>query len=163
MNYVFIGILVNSHGIKGEVRLLSDFELKDQVFVPKFKLYLGKAKEAMVVNTYRKHKNFDMVTFEGFNNINDILKYKGDYVYVNRDELNIANYLKDDLIDMEVYTNKLIGKVTSIMKSKAHDILVINNGAKRYLVPLNEVFIASVDIASKKIHINDMEGLINEN
>ena len=45
MEYVCIGKLVNTHGIKGEVRILSDFEFKNKVFVKGFKLYIGKDKE----------------------------------------------------------------------------------------------------------------------
>ena len=45
MNYLYIGKLVNTHGIKGEVRILSNFRHKDKVFVKGFKFYVGKDKK----------------------------------------------------------------------------------------------------------------------
>lgn len=44
MQYLYIGKLVNTHGIKGEVRLISNFKHKSKVFVPGFKFYVGKEK-----------------------------------------------------------------------------------------------------------------------
>ena len=64
MKYINVGKLVNTHGLKGEVRILSDFRHKKNVFVKGMKLYIGKKKEEFTINTYRFHKIYDMVTFE---------------------------------------------------------------------------------------------------
>ena len=66
MEYLYIGKLVNTHGLKGEVRVLSDFRHIDKVFVPNFKFYIGKEKKEYVVESYRKHKNFNMFVFKGY-------------------------------------------------------------------------------------------------
>jgi ribosomal 30S subunit maturation factor RimM len=39
MKYVLIGKIVNTHGLKGEVRILSDFKYKDKVFIPEMNIY----------------------------------------------------------------------------------------------------------------------------
>ena len=44
MDYINIGKIVNTHGIKGELRILSDFKFKDRVFVTGFNFYIGKEK-----------------------------------------------------------------------------------------------------------------------
>ena len=69
MKFINIGKIVNTHGIKGELRILSKFRYKDKVFKKGMNLYVGKKKEKFTINTYRFHKIFDMVTFNGFNNI----------------------------------------------------------------------------------------------
>jgi 16S rRNA processing protein RimM len=164
MNFIYVGDLVNTHGIKGEVRILSDFELKDQVFVKGFKLYIGRNHEEEVIKTYRKHKNFDMVTLEEIDDINDVLGYKGDRVYVNRDELVIKDYILQDLIGLDVYDqDKLIGPVKQVMKSKAHDILVVSGETKNHMIPRVDEFLKEVNLKDKKILINNIEGLIDEN
>ena len=89
MNYLYIGKLVNTHGIQGEVRILSKFRHKDKVFVKGFKFYVGKDKKEYVVETYRKHKNFDMVVFKDNYDINLIEHLKGSFVYINKDELKL--------------------------------------------------------------------------
>lgn len=81
---VYVGEIVNTHGIKGELRIVSDFKYKDSVFVKGKKLYLGKRKQEVVIKTYRTHKNYDMVSFEDVNDINEAIIFKNDDVYVKR-------------------------------------------------------------------------------
>ena len=59
MQYLYIGKIVNTHGIKGEIRILSKFKYKDKVLKKHFKIYIGKNKQEETINTYRKHKQFD--------------------------------------------------------------------------------------------------------
>ena len=87
MKYVLIGKIVNTHGLKGEVRILSDFKYKDRVFKIGMKIYIGKNKVCEEINSYRYHKIFDMITMCGYDNIDQILKYKGEYVFISRDDL----------------------------------------------------------------------------
>ena len=81
MDEVYIGKVVGTHGIKGELRIISDFKFKEEVFKKGSFLYVGSYKDKEVINSYRVHKNYDMVTFEGISDINDALKYKGKKVY----------------------------------------------------------------------------------
>ena len=98
-NYVYIGKIVNTHGIKGELRILSDFDKKELVFKNNFNIYIGPSYIKETINTYRVHKEYDMVTLIGYDNINEVLKYKGLNVYINRDDLNLDNndYIMSDL------------------------------------------------------------------
>ena len=85
--FVWIGKIVNTHGIKGEIRILSDFSQKEKVFQKNFPIYIGKKKEKEVITSYRHHKNFEMITMAGYTDINQVLKYKGLSVYVKREDL----------------------------------------------------------------------------
>ena len=115
--YIKIGQIVNTHGIKGELKIISDFKYKDKIFVKDFNLYIGKNKECLTINTYRKHKIFDMVTFYNLNNINDVLIYKGEDVFIKKEDIKVDDYFDEDLIDLEVFSkDKYIGKVKSILK-----------------------------------------------
>lgn len=163
MNYIRIGKIVNTHGIKGEVRILSDFPYKTVIYATNTNLYIGKKKEKVVVKSFRRHKIFDMLTFEGINDINDVIQYKGDFIYFDRDEVNLPGLIDEDYIGLDVYEKeKYIGTVKSIMKSKPHDILVIEKEQVRNLVPNISAFIKSVDISNKQIQIESIEGLIHE-
>ena len=90
-DYVCIGKIVNTHGIKGELRILSDFELKNKVFKKGVNLYVGPEKQEFTITGYRHHKMFDMVTFAGISNINEVLDLKGLLVYVKRGILDIES------------------------------------------------------------------------
>ena len=163
MDYIYVGEIVNTHGIKGEVRIISDFKYKKEVFKKNFKIYVGKEKKKLIINTYRVHKMYDMVTFEDINDINDVLDYKGLNVYINRSDLKIDGILDEDIIGLTSYSNdKEIGVVKEILKSKAHDILVIEKSDKRFLIPYINEFIENIDLQNKSIYIKEIEGLINE-
>ncbi|HHW69645.1 MAG TPA: 16S rRNA processing protein RimM [Tenericutes bacterium] len=164
MEYVYIGDIVNTHGIKGELKIISSFRYKDLVFKKGFSFYIGNRLDKVIVNTYRVHKNFDMVTFCDVNNINDAIVYKGDKVYVKRCDITEDVILDEDLIDIDVYDNdKFIGKVETIMKGIAQDIIVIKKNDTKHLIPYVEEFIKNIDLENNKMDINVIEGLLNEN
>lgn len=162
MNYIYIGNVQNTHGLKGEIRISSDFKFKESVFVPGMKFYIGKDKKEEVVNSYRTHKNYDMVTFNDKNHIEDVIIYKSENVYVNKCDIEYDGYLDEDLIGLDVYCDDAhIGHVDSILKTNAHDILVVKNGSK-HMIPNISEFIKSVDLERKRMEINYMKGLLNE-
>lgn len=160
MELIKIGRIVNTHGIKGELRLLSKFPYKDKVFIKGMNIYIDK-KDSEVINTYRRHKNFDMITMEGYSNINEVLKYKGKYVYVNKEDIKLDNnYLDEDIIGLNAYVNNdYKGVVSNIERYEKTVLLVIKSNDKEYLVPYN--LIDSIDLDNKKIFIKDIEGLFN--
>lgn len=159
MEYVYIGKLVNTHGIKGEVKLLSNFEYKDKVFKVGMNFYIGTDKEKVTVNSYRHHKVFDMVTFKEYNYINDVLKFKGNKVYVLRSDIPLDNnsILDSDYIGMNAYyEGVLIGKVKDIIDNNGYKLMLI--GSK--YVPFNKEFISSVSVTKNELILKNMEGLL---
>ncbi len=156
MKFINIGKIVNTHGIKGELRILSDFKYKDKVFKKDFKFYIGKDKEELIVNSYRYHKIFDMVTFNDLNDINLVLKYKGKEVYINEDDLDLDGEIYiDNLIGYKVLVgDKDIGVVTDVMHMKANDVLRVND----ILIPYVKEFILKIE--DNTIYVKDVGGLI---
>ena len=158
MEYIYIGKIVNTHGIKGEVRILSRFDFKEKVFVPNTLIYIGEEKIEEKIVSYRKHKSFDMVLLGGINDINDVLKYKGKNVYISSSSLKLSDneILDEDLIGFTaLYENKEIGIVNDIM-DYGNKVLKINES----LIPYNENFILKLDKENKKIYLKNVEGLI---
>lgn len=161
--YLVIGKIVNTHGIKGELRLLSRFKYKDKVFVKDMNIYIGKKKDLEVINSYRKHKSFDMITLVGYDNINQVLKYKGLLAYIKKSDLHLNNgeYLDKDLIDLDVYIdNKLVGKVIDVNDNgNGNKTLSIEIDNKTSFVPLVEQFV-NIDLTNKKVDVYPIEGMI---
>ena len=159
MNLIYIGDLVNTHGIKGEVRILSEIEYKEKVFVVGHHLFIGQNKEQVTINTYRTHKCFDMVTFNEFDDINDVLKFKGLKVYADKDEINLNSneLLLSDYLSLRcIYKSKTIGYIEDVINNNGYKLFKIND---KY-VPMNENFIEKVDIENKTIYFKNLEGLI---
>ena len=164
MKYVLIGKIVNTHGLKGEVRILSNFKYKDKVFVPGMHIYVGKEKKEEVIVSYRHHKIFEMIMMEGYNDIDEVLKYKGDYAFVNRDDikLNKNEYLDEDIIGLEVFCEERnLGIVKKIENHNGNEILVVLNENKNYLIPYNFDIILDVDLKKHEMYVKNISGLFD--
>lgn len=157
--YILIGKIVNTHALKGEVRLISDFEYKEKVFVINNELYIGKEKNKETIETYRKHKNFDMVKFKGIETINEVIKYKGQKVYILKETLNLGEdeILIDELINMQVvFNNEILGEVEEYRNDSGNKIIKVSG---KY-IPYNKNFIEKIDKKERKIYYKNIEGLI---
>lgn len=164
MKYVLIGKIVNTHGLKGEIRILSSFKYKNKVFIPNMKVYIGKEKTEEVINTYRHHKIFEMITLKNYNYIDEVLKYKGEYIFVNKEDIKLSNneYLDEDIIGLNVYTdNKSLGIVKKIEDHNTNNILVVKNNDKTYLIPYNFDIITSINLETKEMHVKNIPGLFD--
>lgn len=144
---IIVGKYVNTHGIKGEIRILSDFSRKDLIFKPKFKLYINN--KEFIIKSYRKHKNYDMITFEGINSINDIEYLKGNNVYIKRDDIN--EFIDEDLYKYLISVNSKLYKIKNILMNNFQKILVLENDK---MVPYVKDFILKKDDNKKIIYMD---------
>ncbi len=162
--YVLIGKIVNTHGIKGELRLLSNFKYKDRVFLENRRIYIGEEKVEAIINSYRHHKIFEMITLKGYNNINEVLKYLNKEVFVKRNDLslNTNDYLDEDLVNLSViFNNQEVGHVVAVRQINPKNKIIealIND--KITLIPYHNDFIKNVDLENKKIELNLIGGMI---
>lgn len=162
MDYVCVGKIVNTHGIKGELRIRSNFDKKELIFKKGFTLYIGEGYVPEKIVSYRVHKEFDMVTFEGYDNINQVLNYLKMNVYVKRSDLGLDKdeYILDDLVGLSVMENgEMLGKVSEIVYNGSNILLSIL-GENDFYIPKNGNFIKKVDLEKGIIEVQDAKGLI---
>ncbi len=155
MKYVYIGKIVNTHALKGEVRILSNFDFKDKVFKKDIVFYVGEGKDSLKVESYRKHKQFDMVKFYGIDDINEVIRYKGCKVYVDEDILNLKDdeILSSDLVNYEIYNEEeYVGKISEYRCDNGNKLIKVND---KY-IPYNSNFITKYDKINKKIYFHDI-------
>ncbi|MCK9235752.1 MAG: ribosome maturation factor RimM [Acholeplasmataceae bacterium] len=159
-----IGQITSTHGIKGEVKIynLSDFNR----FLVGKTIYLLKNDEkiAFEIESVRAHKNQLIVKFVGFNNINDILKYKGFYVYSDEDvseELGPDDFHYQDIIGKAVILKDgtAVGIASSLIEvPQGHVLEVHKHDGKKVLIPFRKVFVDTID--QEKIVITPIEGML---
>ena len=140
MRFIYIGKVTNTHALKGEIRILSNFEFKDKVFTKGFKLYVGHLKTEETIETYRQHKQYDMVKFVGIDNINDVIKCKGASVFVNEEDLHLKEdeILTEELIGMNVYNeNSLVGNITEYREDNGNKNIRVNFISRIYKLIFN--------------------------
>lgn len=155
---LYIGDLVGTHGIKGEVKVISNFKYKNEVFKKNSILYIQDT--AYKINTHRVHKKYDLLTFEGIENINDILHLKNNKIFINREEYTFSGILNEDLYGKKVYNyGKYIGQLDRIMQNPSQEILVVKNNDKEYLIPYVDEFVDKID---DNIDLKLIKGLVDE-
>lgn len=160
-NVVFIGKVVSTHGIKGEIRILSSFEFKSKVFQVGNEIIIDN--QTYTIKSYRVHKKFDMVTLEGFNNINDVLFLLKQKVFVKKDllELTSDEVLDEDLISFNVLTTE--GKKGIIKEifyaSENNKVLRILIDEEQILIPYFSPLVKEVDKENKQILIEILKGM----
>lgn len=170
-NWLNVGKIVNTHGIRGEVRVISRTDFPDERYKIGSTLYLFKKGVAepveLVVKSHRIHKNFDLLTFEGYDNVNDVEEMRDGILKVpasDRGTLAEGEYYFHDIIGCLVATvdGKEVGKVVEILTPGANDVWVVRGKAgKDILIPYIEDVIKKVDMKEKVILIEPMDGLLS--
>ncbi len=159
-SYILIGKVVGTHGIKGEIKISSNHELKEQIFIPNFKLYFGQEKWEEKIVTYRHHKIYDMVTLAGYSNINEVLKYNKQNVYVKREDLKIKDYLLEDLVGLTIIeSNQSKGRVINVIHNGPNILLEVE-GENHFYIPKVSDYIEKIDIPAGKIYVKNIRGLM---
>ncbi|PLT30085.1 ribosome maturation factor RimM [Peribacillus deserti] len=166
-----VGKIVNTHGIRGEVRVISKTDFAEERYKSGNKLYFfaEKSKEPMelTVKSHRTHKNFDLLTFEEFNNVNQVESLKGGLLKVPESQLH-------DLEEGEFYYHQIIGcmvstlegeeigKISEVLAPGANDVWVVRGKrGKDILIPYIDEIVKEIDIDNKQIKILPMEGLLD--
>ncbi|MFC4387377.1 ribosome maturation factor RimM [Gracilibacillus marinus] len=168
--YLKVGKIVNTHGIRGEVRIIRNTDFDERFDIGSI-LYIKQNGtddyiEVKVVS-HRLHKQFDLVQFDNLTNINDVEKYKGSLLYVSKSNLiplTEHEYYYYEIIGCEVVTEsgERIGKVKEILSTGANDVWVTKSDeGKEYLIPYIEQVVKKVSVEDKTITINPMEGLLD--
>ncbi len=153
MSRVILGKYVNTHGIKGEIRIKSNFKYKDRVFKIGNEIIINN--KSYVINSYRVHKDYDMVTLKDIDDINKIPFCKNTLVYINREDyLENNDYLDSDLIGFIIYNSEIEKKVLDINYLMGNKKLFkIDNG----YIPFE--LVKKIDFKNKKILIEEVSGL----
>jgi 16S rRNA processing protein RimM len=164
-----VGKIVNTQGIKGEVRVVALTDFPDERFAKGNTLFIEhenmKNKLEVKVASHRKHKNFDLIAFEGHASINEVEKFKGGMLKVPEEQLvdlTEHEFYYHEIIGCHVQTidGEQLGEVKEILSPGANDVWVVKRKGKTdLLLPYIEDVIKDVDVENKKIIVELMEGL----
>jgi len=163
-----IGKVVNTHGVKGEVKVLRITDFSER-FTPGNAVYIvtRTGLEKLTIESHRVHKGFDLVRFNNYDSIEDIESFKNAYLQIPASQLtNLEEhaYYYHEIIGCIVYTDKeeKLGQIKEILAPGANDVWVIeSNTGKEILIPYIEDVVRKVDIENKRVIITPMEGLLD--
>lgn len=160
MEKVYIGKIVSTHGIKGEVKILSDFQFKDKVFVIGNSLIIDDVN--YIIKSYRVHKGYDMVTLNDYNNINDVLFLLKKKVYFDKEHLNLSEFevLDSDLLSYKVLTEDgRCGIIKEIFFGGVNNKIIRVSFEKDILIPMNSPMIVKIDKEKKEVVVRLIDGI----
>ncbi|MBW7456309.1 ribosome maturation factor RimM [Paenibacillus sepulcri] len=170
--WLMVGKVVNTHGIRGEVKVYSQTDFPEERFAAGNKLTLMNQetgqKLIVEIMTARPQKNMFIVKLKGFDNINDVEKYKGWVLAVTKDdmvELEEGEYYQYQIIGCRVVTDEgeELGIITEILVPGANDVWVVQEQkpkGRQILIPVIDDVLLDVNIETKTVTVHLMEGLI---
>nr|WP_170008692.1 ribosome maturation factor RimM [Bacillus fonticola] len=172
MEWFNVGKIVNTHGIRGEVRVVSRTDFADERYEVGNVLTVfpagSKEGRELTVRTHRQHKQFDLLTFEEISSVEEAEKVKGSVVKVHKDQLHSleeGSFYFHEIIGCTVKTveGETIGKVKEILTPGANDVWVVQRqGKKDAYIPYIDEVVERISIQDQEILISPMEGLLDE-
>ena len=158
MEYINVGKIVNTFGLKGELKIVTHFEIPEKVFVVGNNLYINRV--AYKISNVRFHHHNYLVVVNNLKDINEVEYLINQDVFFNKEDLNLNDdeYIISELIDYEVRdNNNYIGKVTDYDDNSINPLIKVND---KFYIPIKANYIIKVNKLNKVIYVKDVEGLM---
>ena len=165
-NYLQVGIIASTHGIKGEVKVFpTTNDAKRFTKLKSAYIDLGTEKMEIHIEQVKFFKKMVILKFKEFQDINEVERFKSKSILVTRDnavKLEKDEYFIADLIDISVKTdeNEDLGILTDVLETGANDVYVVTTKEnKEILIPAIKDCILEVDIQERTMLVHLLEGL----
>ena len=161
-----VGVITQTHGIKGEVKVfpttddVNRFKKLKEVIMDN-----GRERLNLEIEGVKFFKQYAILKFKGFDSINDIEKYKSAKLYIKREQavpLKKDEYFIADLIDMEVVTEdeEHFGVVKDVLVTGANDVYIVTrDDGTEVLLPAIKECVRNIDMEQGRITVHIMDGL----
>lgn len=164
--YLEIGKIVGTHGVRGELRAECWCDSPD-FFASFKKLYFYEGKEKVEVKS-RPHKNIALVKIFGVDTVEAADLLRGRVLYVKRSDIRLpkgTNFIQDiiglDVIDADNGTN--YGKVTEVLKTGANDVYEVKGeDGKAYYVPVIKEVVVETNPQKGRVLLRPMKGIFDD-
>ncbi len=167
-NLLQVGIISSTHGVRGEVKV---FPTTDDVNrfrkLKEVLLDTGREQLTLQIESVKFFKQFAILKFKGYDNINDIEKYKGKGLWVSREnavKLKKDEYFIADLIGIKVANEdgSFSGTLKDVITTGANDVYAVSCGdGREVLLPAIKDCILSVDLDNREMKVHLLDGLLD--
>ena len=154
------GQIVNTHGIKGEVKIVSWCDSPE--FLCDFKTLYIEGNPVKVENA-RPHKSNVIAKLAGINDIDAAMALKNKVVHIDRSKVKLpeGRHFIADLIGLDVCdadSGTVIGKINDVLTLPASEVYVVKGG-KEYMIPAVDEFIVETNIKAGFVRVRLIEGM----
>ena len=164
--FLEIGQIVNTHGLKGDVRV--DPWCDGPEFLCRFKTLYLKNGDTVTVERSRVQKNVAVMKLKGVDTVEQADLLRRTVLYVDRNDVKLDEgvFFVQDIIGCEVRdadSGSVYGSVTDVLKTGANDVYQIADAnGKEYLIPVIDEVVLKTDIDSGVIEIRPIKGLFDD-
>ena len=169
MEKVFqVGIISSTHGVRGEVKVFpTTDDMKRFKKLKEVLLDTGKETLTLEIEGVKFFKQFVILKFKGYDNIDDIVKYRGKSLFVPREnavKLQKDEYFIADLIGLKVVNEdgSFTGVLKDVMETGANDVYIVEReDGKEVLIPAIKDCILQVDFEKEQVLVHLLDGLLD--
>jgi 16S rRNA processing protein RimM len=161
-----IGKIVNTFGLKGELKVLPEQNFENN-FKNINKFWIKGYDNTFICEKISiKNGQFIKLKIKGYDDINEVLQFKNKDIYIDsfkEVELEDGEYLTEDLIGSKIYQKgEEIAIITEVENFGATDILVLDMAGKEARVPFVSEFFSKIEPKQKTLAITErfFEGLV---
>ena len=159
--YLEAGKIVNTHGIAGEVKIMTWAD--DPDFLLNFKtLYLdGKP---IHIRSARVHKNAVLMKLDGVDDINEAMRLKNKVVSIDREDATLeeGSFFLADLYGLEVRdadSGEVLGTISDVLTPPANNVYIVKGTKREYMIPAVPEFIVETNVDEGYLLVHLIEGM----
>ena len=154
--YIEAGEIVTTHGVRGEVKVLSWLDSPEMLC--EFDRCRISGRE-YVMDSVRVQKTCNLVKLRGVDTMEDAQKLRGKTMELYREDISDELIFASELVDVEVYADgACIGKIKEVLDYPGNSVYVVQ-GAREVLIPDRPEFVRSIDPAAGRMVVHLIEGM----
>ena len=157
--YIEAGEIVTTHGVRGEVKVLSWLDSPEMLC--EFDRCRIDGRE-YVMDTVRVQKTCNLVKLRGVDTMEDAQKLRGKTMELYREDISDELIFASELVDVEVYADgACIGKIKEVLDYPGNSVYVVQ-GEREYLIPAVKEFILSTDLEKNQMQVKLLKGMASD-
>ena len=157
--YIEAGEIVTTHGVRGEIKLLSWLDSPEMLC--EFDRCRIEGKE-YVMDSVRVQKTCNLVKLRGVDTMEDAQKLRGKTMELYREDISDELIFASELVDVEVYADgACIGKIKEVLDYPGNSVYVVQ-GEREYLIPAVKEFILSTDLERNQMQVKLLKGMASD-
>lgn len=157
--YIEAGEIVTTHGVRGEVKVLSWLDSPEMLC--EFDRCRISGRE-YVMDSVRVQKTCNLVKLRGVDTMEDAQKLQGKTMELYREDISDELIFAAELVDVEVYADgACIGKIKEVLDYPGNSVYVVQ-GEREYLIPAVKEFILSTDLERNQMQVKLLKGMASD-
>ena len=157
--YIEAGEIVTTHGVRGEVKVLSWLDSPEMLC--EFNRCRISGRE-YVMDSVRVQKTCNLVKLRGVDTMEDAQKLRGKTMELYREDISDELIFAAELVDVEVYADGAsIGRIKEVLDYPGNSVYVVQ-GEREYLIPAVKEFILSTDLEKNQMQVKLLKGMASD-